>query len=64
LLSPLLPPKLARDRYEALHAAIMGDRESWEGRGRDIKREQDGLAAKGWLLRNNAVEIAGELARA
>jgi hypothetical protein len=31
--------------------------------GRDLEREQDGLAAKGSSLRNNATEIAKELAR-
>jgi hypothetical protein len=31
--------------------------------GRDLEREQDGLAAKGSLLRNDAAEIAKELAR-
>jgi hypothetical protein len=31
--------------------------------GRDLKIEQDGLAAKGSLLRNDAVEIAKELMR-
>jgi hypothetical protein len=32
-------------------------------RGWDLKREWDGLAAKGSLLRNNAMEIARKLAR-
>jgi hypothetical protein len=32
-------------------------------RGRDLEREWDRLAAKGSLLRNNAPEIAKELAR-
>ncbi len=31
--------------------------------GRDLERERDGLAARRSLLRNNAREIAKELAR-
>ena len=31
--------------------------------GRDLKREWDGFAAKGSSLRNDATEIAKELAR-
>jgi hypothetical protein len=32
-------------------------------RGRDLERERVGLTANGSLLRNNAAEIAKELAR-
>jgi hypothetical protein len=31
--------------------------------GRDLKREQDGLTAKGSLFRNDTAKIAGKLAR-